>query len=168
MPTANAQTWGVIWRLHRGDLISLDDHKGVDNKMYFVKYVDVLTPYCGTLRCRAYIQREFPLPRGNREAIPVERRPSWAYKQIMLMGALEHGLPKHYIRFLRHLRDNGEEGGIRTLCLLMRYAKNMPCECRVPGKILRKPLTLTLRKIKEEPPPIVVPKPVKKPKGIKF
>lgn len=136
--------------------------------MYYVKYVDILTPYLGTLRCRAYFQREFPLPRGNREVIPVERRPSWAYKQIMIMGALEHGLPKHYIRFLRHLKDNGEEGGIRTLCLLMRYGKDMPCECRVPGKILRKPLVLTLRKIKEEPPK-EVPKPVKKKAaGIKF
>ncbi|CAH0592625.1 unnamed protein product [Chrysodeixis includens] len=145
VPTANAQIWGVIWRLRCGDLISLDDHKGVNDKMYFVKYVDVLTPYLGTIRCRAYMLREYPLPRGNREMIPLEQRPSWACKQVMIMGALEHRLPRHYIKFLKRLKDNGEEGGIRTLCLIMRYGKNMPCECRVPGKLLRKPLKLTLR-----------------------
>lgn len=124
--------------------------KGVDNKIYFVKYVDVLTPYLGTIRCRTYMQRIYPLPRGNRDPIPVERWPSWAYKQVMIMGAKENRLPLSYIRFLRKLKHNGDEGCIRTACLLTRYAKNIPCDCWIPGRILRQPLKHDMKKIREE------------------
>ncbi|XP_047026346.1 gamma-glutamylcyclotransferase-like [Helicoverpa zea] len=169
VPTANAHVWGVIWRLHKDDLENLDNQKDIDTRKFYVKYLEVLTPYMGTFRCRTYIQKVNPLPRGNRDIIPVERWPSWSYKQVILMGAREHGLPNHYIRFLRKLKDNGDEGCFRTSCLLTRYAKDVPCGCRVPGKILRKPLMIDLKRIREEkelpkvqPKPVPVKKPPKK------
>lgn len=102
----------------------------------------------GNVICRSYIQRINPLPRGDNDPIPAEQWPSWTYKQAIITGAKEHGLPPYYIRELRKLKDNGEEAYLRTECLLSRYAKNKPCECRVPGRIPRKPLKLDLVKIK--------------------
>lgn len=124
--------------------------KGVEVKKYYIKYVNVLTPYMGSFQCRAYTQKVIPLPRGDNDEIPVERWPSWTYKEIMILGATEHVMPEYYIRDLKKLKHNGEEGALRTVCLLIRYANNEPCECRVPGRIPRKPLKLDLKKLKEE------------------
>uniref|UniRef100_A0A2A4JTI3 gamma-glutamylcyclotransferase n=1 Tax=Heliothis virescens TaxID=7102 RepID=A0A2A4JTI3_HELVI len=52
VPTANAHVWGVIWRLHKDDMANLDNQKDIDVRKYYVKYVEVLTPYMGTFRCR--------------------------------------------------------------------------------------------------------------------
>ncbi|XP_022822157.1 gamma-glutamylcyclotransferase-like [Spodoptera litura] len=149
VPTANAHVWGVIWRLHRDDLESLDHHNGIEADTYFVRYIEVLTPYMGTFRCRTYLQTIYPLPRGNRDPVPTERWPSWGYKEFLIIGARQHGLPQYYIRFLRKFKDNGDEGCIRSDCLLVRYGTNQPCLCRVPGRIPRKPLKLDLKAIRD-------------------
>lgn len=94
------------------------------------------------------MQKVYPLPRGNRDPIPTEQWPSWSYKQIIIMGAKQNGLPPCYIRFLRKLKDNGNEGYIRADCLLMRYGKDVPCKCPLPTIILREPLKLDLKKIR--------------------
>ncbi|XP_063395657.1 gamma-glutamylcyclotransferase-like [Cydia fagiglandana] len=142
VPTANAHAWGVMWRLHNDDLAHLDLQEGVEVKKYFVTHLLVHTTHMGDFTCRCYIQRINPLPRADNEEIPIERWPSWALKEIMIYGAKEHGLPDYYIKNLKRLKHNGEEGAIRTWCLLDRYARNMPCECRVPGRIPREPLKL--------------------------
>ncbi|XP_075984084.1 gamma-glutamylcyclotransferase-like [Anticarsia gemmatalis] len=144
VPTANAHTWGVIWRLHKDDKISLDDQKGVDIKTFFVKFVTVHTPHMGDFICRSYMKKVYPLPRGDNDSIPVERWPSRTYKEVLIMGARQHGLPEHYIKFLRRLKHNGDDGGWFTGLLLRRYANNKVCECRVPGRIPREPLKKTL------------------------
>lgn len=100
----------------------------------------------GKIHCRVYTQKVIPLPRGDNDEIPVERWPSWAFKEIMIAGATEHGLPPYYIEQLKAMKHNGEEGWLRAVCLLNRYAKDKPCECRVPGKIPRKPLKLEIKK----------------------
>lgn len=104
----------------------------------------------GTFNCRSYMQKVYPLPRGNRDPIPAEQWPSWAYKKFIIIGAKQNGLPLYYIRFLRKLKDNGNEGYIRADCLLRRYGKNIPCDCRLPVNILRKPLKLNLKRIRAE------------------
>ncbi|KAG6450518.1 gamma-glutamylcyclotransferase [Manduca sexta] len=148
VPTANSHVWGVVWRLHRDDMVSLDDQKGVDVKKYYIKYVEVSTPYMGSFLCRAYIQKVNPLPRGDNDVIPVERWPSFTLKEVMIHGAREHGFPEYYIQSLKKLKHNGEEGYLRAAFLLMRYAKDKPCECRVAGRLPRKHLKLDLRKLR--------------------
>lgn len=104
----------------------------------------------GYFTCRIYIAKVNPLPRGDNDAIPVENWPSWTYKEMMILGAIEHEFPEYYIEQLRELPDNGEEAYLRTVCLLTRYEKEEPCECPVPGRIPRKPLKLDLRELKKE------------------
>lgn len=120
--------------------------KGVDIKKYYIEHVHINTPHIGPLICRAYIQKVNPLPRGDKDEIPVERWPSWSLREIMIYGAKEHKLPDYYIRYLKALKHNGCEGAIRMVCLLNRYGMNAPCDCRVPGRIKRKPLKLDLMK----------------------
>lgn len=120
----------------------------MDVKKYYIKFVNVLTPYMGYFLVRVYVQKVNPLPRGDCDPIPIEQWPSWTYKEIMIMGATEHQIPPYYIKQLKRILDNGEEGALRTVCLLMRYSKNDPCECRVPGRIPRKPLKLDLNLIR--------------------
>lgn len=124
--------------------------KGVDIKRYYYKYAKVLTPHMGYFTCRLYIAKVNPLPRGDNDIIPVENWPSWTYKEMMILGAIEHEFPEYYIEQLRELPDNGEEAYLRTVCLLIRYEKEEPCQCAVPGRIPRKSLKLDLRKLKKE------------------
>ncbi|XP_013197052.1 gamma-glutamylcyclotransferase [Amyelois transitella] len=145
VPTANAHAWGIIWRMKISDRDSLDGLKEVEVKKYYVKIVEVLTPYMGYFRCRTYIQKVNPLPRGDKDTIPVEQWPSWSYQRIMLLGAIVNELPEYYISFLRKLKHNDDEGCVRTDCLLVRYSREPPCECRVPGRIPRLPLKLDLK-----------------------
>lgn len=102
----------------------------------------------GLFNCRVYIQKIIPLPRGDNDEIPVERWPSWAYRQVMITGAQEHGLPQYYIKQLKKLKHNGEEGCIRMICLLIRYGRDESCECCVPGHIPREPLKLDVKEFK--------------------
>ncbi|KAJ2948135.1 hypothetical protein O0L34_g9935 [Tuta absoluta] len=142
VPTANAHVWGVVWRVNKGDKVSFDDHRGMDKKKYFLKYIDVLTPYMGYIHCSVYIQRINPLPMGDNDPIPVERWPSWTYREVMVAGAKEHEMPPFYIEFLSNLKNNGEEGMLRVFSLCLRYGHDRQCECFVPGRIPRKPLMI--------------------------
>lgn len=124
--------------------------KEVDHKKYFMKYANVLTPYMGYFNVRIYIQAVNPLPRGDRDLLPVERWPSWTYQQVMILGAKENGVPHYYIRNLKTIPNNGEEGALRMVHLIDRYAEKEICDCRVPGKIQREPLKLDLAQVREQ------------------
>ncbi|XP_059051238.1 gamma-glutamylcyclotransferase-like [Achroia grisella] len=150
VPTANAHVWGVIWRLHKDDMASLDNQIGVDRIKYYIQYLDVLTPYMGLFKCRVYIQKINPLPRADNDVVPMERWPSATYKRIMILGAIEHDIPEYYIEYVKKLKHNGEDGCLTMVCLLNRYAVDTPCECRVPGRISRKTFKLDLKKIREK------------------
>ncbi|CAG9796450.1 unnamed protein product [Diatraea saccharalis] len=117
---------------------------GVDIKKYYIRYLEVVTPYMGSYKCRALKQKVNPLPRGDNDKVPVERWPSWTYREVLITGSIEHGLPEYYIKNLRKLKTNGEEAYLRARRLLDRYAEGKPCECKVPGRIPRKPLILKL------------------------
>lgn len=94
----------------------------------------------GDFSCRVYMKKVYPLPRGDRDLIPVERWPSYSYKQVLILGAEQNGLPEHYIKFLKKLKDNGDIGGWLWALMLRRYERELPCTCIVPGKIPREPL----------------------------
>ncbi|KAL4716915.1 hypothetical protein ACJJTC_012726 [Scirpophaga incertulas] len=148
VPTANAHVWGVIWQLNNDDKLSLETLKGENN--FYAKYLDVLTPHVGVLRCRVYIQITNPMPRGDNDIIPVEQWPSRMYKNVMILGATEHNLPECYIAELEKIADNGEDGCFKMHWLLNRYALELPCQCLVPGRIARKSLQLDLNILKRK------------------
>ncbi|XP_045495369.1 gamma-glutamylcyclotransferase-like [Colias croceus] len=148
VPTANAHIWGVIWRLHTDNKASLDKQEGVDKNIYYSKYSNILTPYIGVLKCLVYEHLVIPLPRGDNDEIPIERWPSWTYKEVIVLGAEEHKLPEYYINDLKKIKHNGEQGCFFMACLLRCYGTQKPCQCRVPGRIPRKPLKLDLRELR--------------------
>ncbi|CAG9581606.1 unnamed protein product [Danaus chrysippus] len=148
VPTANAQVWGVIWRLSVDKLSILDEQEGVERKIYYPTHVQVLTPYMGSFTCRVYVHKVNPLPRGDNDVIPVERWPSWTYKEVIIIGAMEHELPEYYIQSLEKIKDNGERGCLKMYSLLIRYANDPPCICPLPRKIPNPPV-LDLKAMRE-------------------
>lgn len=123
--------------------------EGVERKIYYPTYVNVLTPYLGSFNCRIYIHKVNPLPIGDNDEVPIERWPSWTYKEVIILGALEHQLPEYYIQMLENIKDNGGKGSFKMYCLLLRYAKDKPCLCAIRKKI-DKPLQLDIRKLKQQ------------------
>ncbi|XP_052740272.1 gamma-glutamylcyclotransferase-like [Bicyclus anynana] len=134
VPTANAHVWGVIWRLGVQHLEHLDEQEGVERKIYYSKHIEVLTSYMGSFKCRIYIHKVNPLPRGDNDEIPAERWPSWTYKEIIILGAMEHELPEYYILNLEKLQHNGDKGCFKMYALLLKFVKEKPCICDVPKK----------------------------------
>ena len=49
-----------------------------------------------------------------------DKRPSGVYKDVIVKGAREHKLPKHYIKRLETIEDNGYRGeaGPRMCCYM--------------------------------------------------
>ncbi|XP_068626503.1 gamma-glutamylcyclotransferase-like [Battus philenor] len=153
VPTANCHVWGVIWRVNNDDLSILDNQEGVETKRYYIKHIEVDTPHMGKFVCRAYIQKVNPLPRGDNDDIPPERWPSYAYKKVMIVGAIEHHLPEYYIENLKKLKDNGELGCFRMANFLKIFVTKDPCQCKLPPKPGYKVLNLRkmrLKKLKEQ------------------
>lgn len=123
--------------------------EGVERKIYYPTHVPVLTPYMGTFVCRVYVHKVNPPPMGDNDIIPVERWPSWTYKEIIILGAMEHELPEYYIQNLEKIKNNGEKGCLKMASLLLRYAKDMPCSCLLPSKEDKPPM-LDLRKLRKK------------------
>ncbi|XP_046978174.1 gamma-glutamylcyclotransferase-like [Vanessa cardui] len=148
VPTANAHVWGVIWRIPIDNLDRLNDQEGLERKIYYAKFVQVLTPYLGILSCRIYIQTINPLPIGDKDEIPVERWPSWTYRKVLILGAIEQQLPPYYIEMLKNIKSNGQKGCYKMYCYLMQYTSSKKsCLC-ISEKAVKKPLQLDLRKIR--------------------
>ncbi|XP_013176230.1 PREDICTED: gamma-glutamylcyclotransferase-like [Papilio xuthus] len=148
VPTANAQVWGVIWRVNKDDIEIVDENKQVHLKRYYVTYTEVNTPHMGKFVCRVYIQKISPLPRGDNDDIPVERWPSRSYKKVMILGAIEHNLPYYYIRNLKKLKHNGEFGCYRMAKLLKLFTTREPCTCTPYDP--RRPRILNMKKLREK------------------
>lgn len=113
-----------------------------------------MTSYKGMFTCRTYVHKVNPLPIGDNDTIPVERWPSWTYKEIIILGALEHELPEYYIQQLETIKDNGEKGCLKMASFLLLYAKEKPCPCPLPRRKV-KPPSLDLRKLRERKKMIV-------------
>ncbi|XP_014366942.2 gamma-glutamylcyclotransferase [Papilio machaon] len=148
VPTANAQVWGVIWKVNKDDIEIIDENKQVHLKRYYIIYTEVNTPHMGKLVCRVYIQKINPLPRGDNDDIPVEQWPSRTYKKVMILGAIEHNLPYYYIRNLKKLKHNGEFGCYRMAKLLKLFTTRYPCTCRLYDP--RRPRILDMKKLREK------------------
>lgn len=102
----------------------------------------------GEFKCRVYEQRLNALPRGDKDIVPLNQWPSKTYMKVIIEGAIDSGLPEYYIKMLKKIQHNGEEGCFRMEELLRRFTDFSPCRCRWPGRYNRKELKL---KTKTEP-----------------
>lgn len=86
--------------------------EGVHQQIYKPIFVQVTTVAGETLHCRCY-QQVRPLED--------DRRPSVVYKNIMIRGARENGVPEDYIvNHLEKIVDNGYNGEVEISLDLMK------------------------------------------------
>ena len=96
--TPGAEVWGVVYRLHDGDLAALDRREGYDpakpfhENRYNRQTVRVLMDG-RPVECLTYFARPDP----------GEHVPSAAYLGTMVEGAEENGLPEAYVGSLRQI-----------------------------------------------------------------
>ncbi|XP_046585205.1 LOW QUALITY PROTEIN: gamma-glutamylcyclotransferase-like [Haliotis rubra] len=115
--------WGVIWQLDMADSDNLDsmNHNGCDlpseldmadsdnldmqEVFYQRRTVTVTTPDGTTYTCRTYeLDGEFD----------ISHTPSPQYKDVIVRGAKQSGLPQAYISQLEAIEDNGFQGEIQV------------------------------------------------------
>ncbi|XP_015371972.1 PREDICTED: gamma-glutamylcyclotransferase-like isoform X2 [Diuraphis noxia] len=107
VPDPEEHVWGVLWRLNTSDLSSLDRQEGVDKKLYVPFEVNIVTPNGDNILSRCYMLVNQPV---KQIPLPLERRPSKAYLETILLGANESGLPFDYLQYLSKILDNGNDG----------------------------------------------------------
>jgi len=89
-----AEVWGVLYRLTRKDLLSLDRSEGVPGRRYRHLWLDAEDIDANAVRAVTYIAD------GN----PTDGNPSPRYLTLLREGARAHGLPDPYLRFLEGVR----------------------------------------------------------------
>ncbi|XP_008579388.1 PREDICTED: gamma-glutamylcyclotransferase isoform X2 [Galeopterus variegatus] len=95
------EVWGVVWKMNKSNLNSLDEQEGVKSGTYVIIEVKVSTQEGREITCRSYLMT-------NYESAP----PSPQYKKIICMGAEENGLPLEYQKKLRAIEPNDYRGKV--------------------------------------------------------
>ncbi|XP_051872201.1 gamma-glutamylcyclotransferase-like [Pristis pectinata] len=96
IPSPNDEVWGVIWRLKTNDRQSLDDQEGVQGGIYSPMEVKVEQEDMGEeIICLTYQMNHF----NSSLASPL-------YKEVIVKGARESGLPAEYIKKLDTILTN--------------------------------------------------------------
>lgn len=101
--------WGAIWQFNISDLVHLDEQEGVKEKVYLPFEANIETPGGGNVQCRSYMLSDQPI---KEEPLPLNRRPSKAYLETILLGARESGLPLDYLKFLNTIPHNDNAGPV--------------------------------------------------------
>ncbi|GMQ89784.1 MAG: hypothetical protein BMS9Abin10_0118 [Gammaproteobacteria bacterium] len=89
-PDADAEVWGVLYRISRLDLLHLDSTEGVPGRRYRHLWVEAQEINGERLRVVTYIA----------DGKEKDGNPSQRYLTLLREGARAHGLPEHYLRFL--------------------------------------------------------------------
>ncbi len=89
-PDADAEIWGVLYRITRADLLHLDYTEGVPGWRYRHLWVEAEDINGERLQAVTYIA----------EGKETDGNPSLRYITLLREGARSHGLPEHYLRFL--------------------------------------------------------------------
>ncbi|CAH0592622.1 unnamed protein product [Chrysodeixis includens] len=98
---------GILWTLNMDQQHLLDEQEGVELGWYFPKNVTVTTPYGKKVVARTYEEVE-ETPKIDKGTLrPPDRTPSSTYLEVILLGAIEAGLPPDYIAFLISFPTNG-------------------------------------------------------------
>ncbi|MEJ1279462.1 gamma-glutamyl cyclotransferase [Cricetulus griseus] len=95
------EVWGVVWKMNKSNLSSLDEQEGVKSGVYVVIEIKVSTQEGKEITCRSYLMT-------NYESAP----PSPQYKKVICMGAKENGLPLEYQEKLKAIEPNDYKGKI--------------------------------------------------------
>ncbi|KAF9421405.1 hypothetical protein HW555_002620 [Spodoptera exigua] len=103
----DSDVWGTVWTMDTDQLHNLDEQEGVSIGMYYPKNVTVTTPSGQQLVARTYIETKNP-KKANGTDIPMERRPSNTYLEVIALGAIESHLPSDYIGFIFSFPTNGK------------------------------------------------------------
>uniref|UniRef100_A0AAV2MGQ0 Gamma-glutamylcyclotransferase n=1 Tax=Knipowitschia caucasica TaxID=637954 RepID=A0AAV2MGQ0_KNICA len=102
------EVWGVVWRMSLNDLDSLDMQENVTLGAY--SPVELVVRSRGAkLSCRTYIMNSC-----------VYAPPSPQYLKVMVMGALQNGLPAEYQAKLRLIKTNMYQGPLPVMDELTR------------------------------------------------
>ena len=89
-PDAEAEVWGVLYKVRRRDLLRLDSTEGVPGRGYRPQWFEAEDRDGGVLSAVAYIAR------GNE----TDGNPSLRYLTLLREGALANELPGHWLQFL--------------------------------------------------------------------
>nr|XP_008521172.1 PREDICTED: gamma-glutamylcyclotransferase [Equus przewalskii] len=95
------EVWGVVWKMNKSNLSSLDKQEGVKSGTYVPIEVNVYTQEGKKITCRSYQMK-------NYESAP----PSPQYKKVICMGAKENGLPLEYQKMLNAIEPNDYKGKV--------------------------------------------------------
>ncbi|XP_026278890.1 gamma-glutamylcyclotransferase-like isoform X1 [Frankliniella occidentalis] len=117
VPDPGESVWGAIWSLDIEDRDHLDEQESVGSGLYDVFNATVRVAGGGVLQCRCYLMREVPPRLAPGEARPAARQPSLVYKQVLLHGARESGLPAEYVERMQAVQDNGSAGASPPISL---------------------------------------------------
>ncbi|KAB1276113.1 Gamma-glutamylcyclotransferase [Camelus dromedarius] len=93
------EVWGVVWKMNKSNLSSLDTQEGVKSGTYVPIEVNVSTQEGKEITCRSYQMK-------NYQSVP----PSPQYKKVICMGAKENGLPLEYQKKLNAVEPNDYKG----------------------------------------------------------
>ncbi|XP_003406972.1 gamma-glutamylcyclotransferase [Loxodonta africana] len=93
------EVWGVIWKVNKSNLSSLDKQEGVSSGMYVPIEVKVYTQEKKEITCRSYQMKNY-----------VSAPPSPQYKMVICLGAKENGLPLEYQKKLKAIELNDFKG----------------------------------------------------------
>ncbi len=89
----DAEVWGVLWRVTEAHAAVLDRYEGVARGQYRRAIVRVEPARGEAVEAFAYVIRD-----PGEEGPPTE-----AYRALLLTGAIEHGLPRAWVRRLEAL-----------------------------------------------------------------
>ncbi|XP_057405615.1 gamma-glutamylcyclotransferase isoform X3 [Balaenoptera acutorostrata] len=95
------EVWGVVWKMNKSNLSSLDKQEGVKSGMYVPIEVNASTQEGKEITCRSYQMT-------NYERAP----PSPQYKKVICLGAKENGLPLEYQKKLNAIEPNDYKGKV--------------------------------------------------------
>ncbi|XP_073921337.1 gamma-glutamylcyclotransferase isoform X1 [Castor canadensis] len=95
------EVWGVVWKMNKSNLNSLDEQEGVKRGIYVVIEIKVSTQEGKEINCRSYLMT-------NYESAP----PSSQYKKVICLGAKENGLPLEYQEKLKAIEPNDYKGKV--------------------------------------------------------
>ena len=105
-PKKGSHVWGVVWEIDMENLPFLDKQEGVPYVYQRLEDMKVTTPESETVSVLTY-----HLVKGL-DMAPI---PSAVYHSIILKGAMEHGLPDEYMKFLQGIKNNGFKGDGKTV-----------------------------------------------------
>jgi cation transport regulator ChaC len=94
VPDPAAEVWGVLYRITRAGLLHLDSTEGVPGGRYRHLWIEAQDIDGARLQAVTYIAD------GNAE----DGNPSLRYITLLRDGALAHGLPGDWLRFLESVR----------------------------------------------------------------